>query len=162
MDKIVYKVKNNITFKDFKKNGYKELTADMAGVPLLLDDVAYKRVCQSKKSEPVQLIINIYNNPEWQKDNLNTLTGVEFEEVYTEEGERILKVVENDNLFKLLKEWRLEVNFSEEEKERWLCFTIGSLTFPLTFCNRSILDKYCKREVERLKKLDFIEEYRVE
>lgn len=160
MEKIVYKVKDNITFEDFKKNGYKELTANMAGVPLLLDDVAYKRICQSKKSKPVQMIIGIYNNPDWQKENSNVIEGIEFEEVYSEDGERKLKVVESEKLYKALKEWRLEVNFSDED--RWLCFTISDTTFPLSFCSKFVLDEHCKREIERLKKLDFIEELIVE
>lgn len=161
MDKIVYRVKDNITFEDFKKNGYKELTADMAGVPLLLDNVAYKRICQSKKSKPVQMIIGIYNNPDWQKgNNLKTINGIDFEEIYNENGEKKLQVVENENLFKVLKEWRLEVNFSDED--RWLCFTISDTTFPLSFCSKFVLDEHCKREIERLKKLDFIEELKVE
>lgn len=161
MEKIVYKVKDNITFKDFKKNGYKELTADMAGVPLLMDDIAYKRICQSKKSKPVQLIISIYNNPDWQsQNNIYAIKGIEFEEVYNENGKKTLKVVENENLFKILKEWRLEVNFSDEE--RWLCFTISDTTFPISFCAKSVLDEHCKREIARLKELDLIEEFKVE
>ena len=70
MGKLVYKVKDGVTFKTFKRNGYKELTANMAGVPLLLDDVAYKTIVQGKKSEPVQFLINLYNSEEYKKNYL--------------------------------------------------------------------------------------------
>lgn len=159
MGKLVYKVKDDVTFKTFKRNGYKELTANMAGVPLLLDDVAYKTIVQGKKSEPVQFLINLYNSEEYQKNYLKTIEGVEFEEVYDEDGNRKLKVFESKELYDIIKKWRVEVNFSDEEK--WLCFTISNQAFPISFCAKEMLDKYCKREVERLKKLGLIEEFEV-
>ena len=167
MEKIVYKIKENVTMEDFLNNGYDYLTPEMAGVNIMMEFVVYKEIPQKKNAASTRLVIELFNDENWQRFNLieenllklNSL-GIEFEEVYSENGDKHLSVVENKSLFDFAKKWRIEINFTEEEQ--WLSFTFGDLTFPWSYYNIELLNVYCKKEIERLKELDLIEEFKVE
>ena len=164
---IVYKVKEGITAIDFIAAGYEFLSPEMAGVEIMDEEVVCKVIRQAKKSEPVKYAISMFNHPDWQAYNLANggekyfeLLGITFETVYTEDGKEVKRVIKNKGLYDYLQNWRIEINFTEKE-ELWLGFTVADATFPKTFYSTECLDKYCAKEILRLKKLGFIEEFEV-
>ena len=164
---IVYKVKKDVKIDDFLNNGYSILSAEMAGLPVIMEDIVYKNVTQEKKSDPVKFAISLLNNKDWQDFNFQNngieyfkQFGIKFESWYTEEGKLITKVIENKKLYNYVRNWRLEINFTDEDK--WVGFTLGDLTFPHCFYSTEALNKYCGEEIKRLLDLGFIEELTVE
>lgn len=164
---VLYKVKDGVTSMDFIENGYEFLSPEVAGVEIMDEEVVCKFIKQAKKSEPVRYAIAMFNHPDWQAYNLENggleyfeLLGILFETIYTEDGKKVYKVVENKDLFDYLQKWRIEINFTEKET-LWLGFTVADATFPKTFYAKECLDKYCGKEIKRLMSLDLIEEFEV-
>ena len=164
---VVYKVKDNVTKEDFLANGYENITPEMLGVIEVDEEVIYKSLPQRKNSEPVKYAIAMFNHPEWQEFNLQNggeeyfeLLGITFENVYIENGNWVKRVVENKDSLNALKNWRIEINFTEKE-ELWLGFTVLDASFPKTFYAKECLDKYCGKEIKRLLSLGLIEEFEV-
>lgn len=166
MGNVVYRIKENVTMDDFLNNGYDYLTPEMAGLDIMMEFIVYKEIPQRKLSATTRLVVELLNDEDWQQFNLIPEQekkfqdlGIEFEDVYSENGNLKKSVVENKALFDFAKKWRIEINFTEED--HWLCLTMGDLTFPWSYYNVNLLDIYCKKEIARLKELDLIEEYEV-
>lgn len=164
---VVYKVKENVTKDAFLENGYQNIEPEMLGLPEVDEEIIYNIVPQKKNSEPVKYAIAMFNAKEWQDYNLPdggedyfNLLGIEFEDVFSDTQGIVKRVVENKRLFNVLKNWRIEINFTEKE-ELWLGFTILDASFPKTFYAKECLDKYCGKEIQRLKELGLIEEFEV-
>lgn len=160
MEKIIYVLKDEVDFEQLKNLGYKELTSEMSGVPYMIDMVFYKEIIQKKNSVPVKFLIDMFNDPKWQSENLEAIKqqGLEFETIYDENGNVKNVLVENRKTINKLKKWRIEIN-----SERWIGFTIGDIYFfNVAFYSKKILDENCSNEIEKLKELNYITEVSVE
>lgn len=160
----VYKIKDGVTKEDFYNAGYLDITPEMLGTPTVEEEIIYKLVPQKKNSEPVKYAIAMFDHPDWQNyhlpnggdDYFKLIMGIDFEDVWSEKDGVVKRVVRNKALYNLLKNWRIEINFTEKE-ELWLGFTILDASFPKTFYAKECLDKYCKKEIENLLELGLIE-----
>lgn len=122
-----------------------------------LEDVLYKPVRIPFDSRPLQSIIEMfYNNPEWQKladfEGLKSI-GFEFEDIYDEaQGKMVKKLIITDEVINVLTNWRVQVDF----EDKILGFTLSS-DAPM-FCDaNNVLDKYCRKTINKLLEKKYIE-----
>lgn len=153
----VYKVKYEKKIEDFLENGY-----DLMPVEIVeKENIIFKIIKMAYDSDAVKMVISIYNNEEWQKEYLslegaeeiyNSL-GIFWEDVIDETGKTKRMVKESEDFLEMISTWRIEIDM---DGDKMVGFTTGDMSFPYTYYNRSVLDKYCEEEVERLFDLGLI------
>lgn len=155
----VYEVNKDLTSDDFIALGYEILPFDITGNDLVVAKcITFPREHNLSR----QAIDDVLNNPKWQKavleeqdmkDYLEDL-GIIFEEVEDEFQRKKYKVVENDELFELVCNWRLEINFSDEDK--WVGLATSDIITHNVYFATSLLDNLCEKEIEELLEMDYI------
>lgn len=147
----VYQAKWEKTVQDFLDAGYDLMPEDI----VQKENVVFKIMKMPLDGESVKMVLNIYNDPNWQQEYLtmphameafNEL-GIYFDEVFDEEGNTKTYVRETDELLEMISTWRIEIDM---DGDKVLGFTTGDMSFPFTFENRNILDKFCKEEIDNL------------
>ncbi len=149
MKNKVYKVKPFTDINKFAQAGY-----DIFDNSLII----FKFIPQAMDSQPVQYMVNMYNNPEWQKKFYIDKN----KKILREQGIRIKdgKVVVNKKLKDLVTNWRIEIDYSSEEK--WLGFTSLDFNDQTSFYGKQYLDAYCAEEIKDLLEKGLIEETEVD
>lgn len=104
------------------------------------------------------LLINYYNNPEWKekiyknnKKKIRKKTGIR----YDKDG----NLIKDEQLEMILVAWRIEMS---KDDDYWLGLKSADPFDTNYYYNADLLDKYCSKEIAKLKELELIEEYFVE
>ena len=147
---IVYRLKEDVDYNKLADLGYDVIPYELGAM------VFFKIVPQDLEGDAVQRMLqNFYLNPKWK------------EKYYTGKNKKILKnnigleydkdgnIKYNEKFETMLKSWRIEIN----TEDNWLGFCNMDSFDQSVFCGKAVLDKYCKEEIETLKKEDLIEEY---
>ena len=118
--------------------------------------VVFKPIIFSRDNDIVKELIDNFNS-DWniamRRKKMAAYfkkKGIEFECVYDDKtGNKVNRVIQNDALYSLLCNWRIEIDLSED---KFVCFTAGDYYFHLPyFCDADkAIDKYCKNEIKEL------------
>lgn len=132
------------------------------------DVVIYTIAKQDEKSDLVNFLFNLYNDPKWQKEHLygdDDRLSKDKLKIYRDIGIIFIpklnhgtlkyEVKRTKEVRKMFSMWRLECNLST--KEKMLGLTISDTILP-TFIGTEILDKYCEKQIKALKEKGLIEE----
>ena len=147
----VYKVKYEKKPEHLLDLGYDFMPIDIVEK----ENVLFKIFKMPNDGPAIKLVIGVFNNPDWQENNLNIPgvlgayeeLGIKWEEYADEEGNVKKVVVEDENFIDMFTTWRIEIDMDDD---RLLGFTTGDMSFPYTFYNRDILDTFCDDEIDYL------------
>ncbi len=163
MSEYVYKVKAKSKMK-LRNLGFKTLPKKIS----YNRHVLYKVVPQPVDGDCVNGLFNRYNNEKWQKTFLTKESienykniGMEFEELYLEDGTKHMILVDTPEVREMFSMWRLEVDYNDDEG-LYLSFTIGDGTIPSFYNAEKVLDKYCPNEIKELLEKELIEKEEVQ
>lgn len=117
--------------------------------------VAFKDITIPFEDEMVQELIKQYESDDWQKYALSMFKkyfdsiGYTFTSVLNADtGERHIRIGLDDQTRQRLCTWRVEMDFNDG----YLRLSPFDVTFPYSFYNKKLLDRYAPDIVESLKK----------
>lgn len=151
---ILYKFKNN------EENIEKILS--LGYILDINDGILSKKKKIKYDSDLVDFTRNIYNNIGWinmmKSLNINLENyGLVYEKIIKEDGSQSLILVENDDFRKKVVNFVLFFDL----KDGILSLSGDNEIYPTILQSKEILDKYFKRDINKLKKLELIEEVEV-
>lgn len=153
MADIVYriKIKDGKTREDVL-NEFGRLGYDL--FPQTLD--IFKIIPQDWDSEPCQLLLSkYYLNSNWKElvyEPNKKILKKKLSLTYDKNG----NIKQSKTFKKMVQSWRIEICNQDGD---WLGFTSLDPYDKNVFYGKSILDKYCYDEIQKLKERDLIEEF---
>jgi hypothetical protein len=146
----VYSLKENFTFEEFEEIGYSVFPNEQKII---------KVVEQPLDGKAVESILNqYYRNPKWKEEIYDKNPSHFIKELglkYNKNGD--IKMTKKFQ--EVLKSWLIQIDLSDD---LWIGFTSFDWYDQHVFFACSILDEFCKDEIEILKEHNLIEVIEVE
>ena len=123
--------------------------------------VVFKDIRIPFADELVQQLIKQYESPDWQKHAMGIKSfadyygkiGYTFSRVHNADtGEKVIRMDMTDEAREHLSSWRVELDFTDG----YLRISPFDITFPYSFYNRKMLDKYASDIIESAKERKLI------
>lgn len=147
---------------DYGRKFFSFLPPSVAGT----DFIVFKPIYLKKDDNPVLSVINWFNSDKFHERIKETgkekeiyermeSIGIRFSDFYSDEdGKKHKRIILDNEAYDYLCTWRMEINTSDDN---YVTLTMGDSTFPIGFCNKEVIDKYCVDEINDLIKNKMVE-----
>ena len=160
MGDMIYRLKDGIDLNGLAGLDYTlipgtEVISGDGEERMLIGGVFVKIAPQELEGEVVQGSLNgIYNNPKW-KEAMYSKNPAKFFKVlglkYNKKGQAVLTRKFKD----VITSWRIQI----DTEDGWVGFTSADKFDQNIFYGKTLLDKYCEKQINELKEKGLIEEY---